>query len=244
MSAETRVIVSVPFAKGTTSLRRSSEWLAGCICRFSPLREGDNIIAETDRDWRALFDRFSPLREGDNIIARQSMNFRLLIFRVSVPFAKGTTSLPHVREPSGALRYVSVPFAKGTTSLRRLPRLLPRLLPVSVPFAKGTTSLHRASPASRTCPEFQSPSRRGQHHCGTPSPHRRQHQGFQSPSRRGQHHCGENRSAPPLRVLCFSPLREGDNIIAYAASPSLNETSPVSVPFAKGTTSLQDAGNI
>ena len=183
--------------------------------RFSPLREGDNIIAHVasrDEPWG---QRFSPLREGDNIIANGKV-FPLTLSRVSVPFAKGTTSLRGHQGPQIGIR------------------------------------------------RFQSPSRRGQHHCEIVRVALQVEKKFQSPSRRGQHHCCASGITPAFGVFRFSPLREGDNIIARRRrygrvagccrfqSPSRRgqhhcSTRPldvilglgVSVPFAKGTTSLQ-----
>ena len=62
--------VSVPFAKGTTSLRAGDLRLILHGERFSPLREGDNIIAIPGLLEVQAGTGFSPLREGDNIIAR------------------------------------------------------------------------------------------------------------------------------------------------------------------------------
>ena len=133
-----------PSRRGQHHCARSHTTTKPEVC-FSPLREGDNIIAVSRQrpDRRRLC--FSPLREGDNIIAYAMSGLSLKPTLVSVPFAKGTTSL--LPDKLCALRHGRL---------------------------------------------FQSPSRRGQHHCPAADP-----------------------AASPATSR-FSPLREGDNIIASA----------------------------
>ena len=182
--------------------------------RFSPLREGDNIIAGGLRTGLLCGLRFSPLREGDNIIAG--------------------TCFP----PSNS-RVSFSPLREGDNIIAEY--LLQLLAEVR---------------------QFQSPSRRGQHHCST-TPGRLLLDWYSfSPLREGDNIIASSGEYLERGNHRFSPLREGDNIIAYThhqipsyiipfQSPSrrgqhhceakdyvMKESYVVSVPFAKGTTSL------
>src|SRR6185437_15562761 len=84
---------------------------------------------------------------------------------------------------------------------------------------------------------FQSPSRRGQLLRPVSSVAiSSSKSSFQSPSRRGQLLRRREPVCEDMVNRCFSPLREGDNYFGGATRMKTITLPPVSVPFAKGTT--------
>ena len=216
-------------------------WRVGVQC-FSPLREGDNIIAEA---WAAELARrgisFSPLREGDNIIASGKRRYGI-VYSVSVPFAKGTTSLPqHRRNFRNRMSLFQSPSRRGQHHCDLDSGESRAFCTSFSPLREGDNiialSVGRLDDAECV---FQSPSRRGQHHCPVYRGRAHCHLWSFSPLREGDNIIARRTGYRRTRIAeCFSPLREGDNIIALPRLPRLPGMLPVSVPFAKGTTSLR-----
>ena len=118
--------VSVPFARGRTSLQMERPSLLLLPFCFSPLRAGENFAAfgrAGPADSQP--SRFSPLRAGENFAAWTLGSCRAGITRFQSPSRGG-----ELRCTSRTRRYpkspvVSVPFARGRTSLRQLTEVLP-----------------------------------------------------------------------------------------------------------------------
>ncbi len=247
-------LISVPFAKGIDFVSIVGPRQMRCLhLHFSPLREGDDsrLHAVCSHD-RASSD-FSPLREG----AITSHRFAELVRSGSASSFQSPSRRGLLRcNASNAAMVASSSFQSPSRRGRlRHADASPMALrqSISVPFAKGTT--HSASQCELVQRSNFSPLREGDDFVAAAC---RIKTAFQSPSRWGAYVALVRASAADRH---FSPLREGDDFVdvvsesiarqARFQSPSRrglltlpgcgvmgDDATSISVPFAKGTTSL------
>ncbi len=235
--------VSVPFAKGTTSmLIRSSFGFKAMHC-FSPLREGDDFDACGGSSAPGRIHRFSPLREGDDFDA--PVCSRRLAPRAPrfSPLREGDDFDARIPSRESVKSAVSVPFAKGTTSMpKKGGTSYMNTSIVSVPFAKGTTSMRLPAGLAAADTVGFSPLREGDDFDAPSWPADSSRSWCFSPLREGDDFdATEVLSVPVSFSSGFSPLREGDDFDALQETRHGSQYH-VSVPFAKGTTSMQTYG--
>ena len=133
--------VSVPFARGRTSLRPLFFIWGRFYACFSPLRAGENFAATNTNIITVSGIQVSvPFARGRTSLQENSIG-SVFAACVSVPFARGRTSLPGRCDTRRWRDCVSVPFARGRTSLLVSGWGCCAWPFVSVPFARGRTSL-------------------------------------------------------------------------------------------------------
>ena len=148
---------------------RCTSWITAqgrCYRCFSPLHEGDAFVANRAKFEALNSPKFqSPSRGGRLRCSEVSSCERHKLHRFS-PLHEGDAFVaPRNAGAAGEQVEVSVPFTRGTPSLPAAPIPRPASSKVSVPFTRGTPSLLCADGVAAAVSAFQSPSRGGRLRC-------------------------------------------------------------------------------